>query len=417
MITDQKYAVIADKVYDVDKIKTESPARIGNVFKDKESTGKFQVLKTVDTNDPRNSHGYDANGFQGMAVAPVNNEGKVDYSHIIVAYAGTNQADHLDVAEDFQGIGGGNRKVLAVNGEAGYKNFDSQFKSALKFYQQVHSEFPDAKLDTTGHSLGGAMALFVASHFQVRATVFSAPDPWKVMTSKERLWALAHPDLLTNYRHHGDPFSGGASTVVGINGFTGTTVWSETTANGPTKSIDMHMLNSFKFDNKGRTKTLRRQTASDADLLEKKQSAIKQLIKSFKSSGGQFTHAEKIAVDSVKAASISNSLTRIAIDGISGIIQHYNPVIDEFEPLWQETIKSAELIGEYLSHAAVMAELERAGVTHQSVVDEPIQELEAEIKAMRAIGNEYLALAKQTKAAVDHMMATDTELARMFNHG
>ncbi|WP_268911923.1 hypothetical protein [Latilactobacillus fragifolii] len=41
MITDQKYAVIADKVYDVDKIKTGSPARVGNIFKDKESAGKF----------------------------------------------------------------------------------------------------------------------------------------------------------------------------------------------------------------------------------------------------------------------------------------------------------------------------------------------------------------------------------------
>ncbi|WP_156402982.1 hypothetical protein, partial [Lactobacillus equicursoris] len=154
------------------------------------------------------------------------------------------------------------------------------------------------------------------------------------MTDKERLWALAHPDLLTNYRHQGDPFSGGASTVVGVNGFTGTTVWSETTANGPTKDIDTHMLSSFKFDHQGRTKVLRRQMASDTALMEKKQSAIKQLAKSFKSSGGQFTLAEKIAVDAVEAASISDSLTRIAIDGISGIIQHYNAVIDEFEPLW-----------------------------------------------------------------------------------
>lgn len=269
MITDQKYAVIADKVYDVDKIKTGSPARVGNIFKDKESAGKFQIIKTVDTNDPKNSHGYDANGFQGMAVAPVNKAGEVDYSHITVAYAGTNQSDFKDIAEDLQGIGSGNRSTVDIGEEGQHNIIDSQFNSALKFYQQVYTEFPDAKLNTTGHSLGGTMALFVASHFQVRATVFSAPDPWKVMTNKERLWALAHPALLTNYRHHGDLFSGGASTVVGINGFTGTTVWSETTANGPTKSIDTHMLNSFKFDNKGRTKTLRRQMTSDADLLEK----------------------------------------------------------------------------------------------------------------------------------------------------
>lgn len=415
MPTAKVYSKLDNFVYKVDVKKEIFPKRKGDQVVTK--GGTYKVLKTVDTNDPKNSHGYDTNGFQGMAVAPVNKAGEVDYSHITVAYAGTNQSDFKDIAEDFQGIGSGNRSTVDIGEEGQHNIIDSQFNSALKFYQQIYTEFPDAKLDTTGHSLGGAMVLFVASHFQVRASVFSAPDPWKVMTNKERLWALAHPDLLTNYRHHGDPFSGGASTVVGINGFTGTTVWSETTANGPTKSIDTHMLNSFKFDNKGRTKTLRRQMTSDADLLEKKQSAIKQLVKSFKLSGGQFTRAEKIAVDAVEAASISDSLTRIAIDGISGIIQHYNAVIDEFEPLWQETVKSAALIGEHLSHATVMAELERAGVTHRSVVDEPIQELEAEIKAMRAIGNEYLALAKQTKAAVNHMMATDTELAGMFNHG
>ncbi|WP_208422434.1 hypothetical protein [Latilactobacillus fragifolii] len=47
-----------------------------------------------------------------MAVAPVNKAGEVDYSHIMVAYAGTNQSDFKDIAEDLQGIGSGNRSTV-----------------------------------------------------------------------------------------------------------------------------------------------------------------------------------------------------------------------------------------------------------------------------------------------------------------
>ena len=418
MTTSKQFNTIDRMVYKVDKLKSNSPWRQGIKFYEnyEEKTGqKFKVIKTIDTNDPKNSHGYDSNGFQGMAVASVNSGGEVDYSHITVAYAGTNSADYKDNSEDIQGIGAGNRNTLGINEPGRQYILDSQFNSALKFYKQVHAEYPNANLDTTGHSLGGAMALFVASHFQVSSTVFSAPDPWKVMTNKERIWALAHPGLLTNYRHHGDLFSGGPSWLMGINGYTGTIIWSETTATGLSKVVDTHMLSTFKFDQKGRTKTLSNLMSSDVDLLQKKQSAITKLVNSLKSSGGSFTHAEKIAVDAVEAVSIADSLTKIAVDGISDIIQNYNAVMDEFGPLWEETMKAAEIMGPHLSHTEVMAELERAGVTRRTVVDEPIEELEEEVKALRDIGNEYMLLATHIKIAVDRMMETDTELAGMFN--
>ncbi|QFP80209.1 hypothetical protein [Latilactobacillus graminis] len=84
MSTAKQFNTIDNWVYKVDKVKSQPPLRPGKTFYEssKEKTGqKFQVLKTIDTNDPKNSHGYDANGFQGMVVAPVNKEGEVDYSH------------------------------------------------------------------------------------------------------------------------------------------------------------------------------------------------------------------------------------------------------------------------------------------------------------------------------------------------
>ncbi|QNQ80154.1 hypothetical protein [Lactobacillus sp. PV034] len=50
-------------------------------------------------------HKYGAkNGMQAMTVAPVNKNGKVDYSHITIAYAGTNTADKADVRTDLENI-------------------------------------------------------------------------------------------------------------------------------------------------------------------------------------------------------------------------------------------------------------------------------------------------------------------------
>ncbi|QFP80206.1 hypothetical protein [Latilactobacillus graminis] len=83
MKTAEQYSVLSDKVYKVDIKNKENVYRVGKDIYDnpKYTDQKFKVLKTIDTNDPKNSHGYDTNGFQGMAVAPVNKVGEVDYLH------------------------------------------------------------------------------------------------------------------------------------------------------------------------------------------------------------------------------------------------------------------------------------------------------------------------------------------------
>ncbi|MCP8858319.1 lipase family protein [Latilactobacillus fuchuensis] len=418
MTTTKQYASLDNIVYDADALKLKKPIRSGKfVYENYPKNGgqKYQVLKTVDTNDTKNSHGYDTNGFQGMAMAPIDQNGDVDYTQITVAYAGTNFSDRKDVAEDLQGIGAGNRKNLMLTNEKSQKYITaSQFDSALKFYQQVQTKYPNATLDTTGHSLGGAIALLVGSHYHVSATVFSAPDPWNAMTNTERLWALAHPESLRNYRHQGDLWSETDSKTLGIDGFTGKTVWCQTTASGMLKNHNTHMLSTFKFNQKGQAKQLKAQMENDIDLLDEKQSAIKKLVKSLKKSGGTFTHAEKIAVDAVEAIAMADSLNRIAGDGIGQIIKQYHAAIEEFEPLWQQTIKSAALIGAHLSDNEVIQALEAGGVRRQTVVDEPTQKLTTKIDQAQAVGQEYLALSANIKLVVDQMLATDQELAGMF---
>lgn len=63
--------MISDKEY--------NPIKQGDTV----ASGQFQVLKVEDNPD---------NGMQAMAVAPVDKNGKADYSEVVIVYAGVNIA-------------------------------------------------------------------------------------------------------------------------------------------------------------------------------------------------------------------------------------------------------------------------------------------------------------------------------------
>ncbi|OJG66528.1 hypothetical protein RV09_GL000881 [Enterococcus moraviensis] len=52
--------------------------------------------------------------MQAMAVAPVVN-GKADTSQVVIAYAGTNQSNKLDIAIDIQTVGAGSDKLKSFD--------------------------------------------------------------------------------------------------------------------------------------------------------------------------------------------------------------------------------------------------------------------------------------------------------------
>ena len=85
MTSPKQYSVMADVVYKVDSIKEglKNAQRVGDTFfENKDNSGQeYQILYTVDTNDKYNSQGYEKNGFQGMAVAPVGVDGIPDYNY------------------------------------------------------------------------------------------------------------------------------------------------------------------------------------------------------------------------------------------------------------------------------------------------------------------------------------------------
>ncbi|MDR0299965.1 MAG: hypothetical protein LBI13_07830 [Streptococcaceae bacterium] len=120
MTTNKNYNALAAQAYNVDRTHTIKPLKIGSTIPAQDGGGQsYRVLYSEDNPD--------GNGFQGMAVAPINN-GVVDTSQVTIAFAGTNQSDPKDLLTDTESV------VANSGGFAGGSGVgESQLKSAQDF--------------------------------------------------------------------------------------------------------------------------------------------------------------------------------------------------------------------------------------------------------------------------------------------
>ena len=121
MITEEDYRYIVDDVYDVDSGKVTNPIQEGRLV----ANDRFKVISNPIDNT--------ANGMQTMAVASVDKNGNVDYSHVVIAYAGTNSSDIKDFGTDVQSLWLGRDKLQSRSGLNSAKVVDSQFVTALDY--------------------------------------------------------------------------------------------------------------------------------------------------------------------------------------------------------------------------------------------------------------------------------------------
>ena len=121
MVTEEDYRYIVDDVYDVDSGKVSNPIQEGRLV----ANDRFKVIsKPIDNT---------SNGMQTMAVAPVDKSGNVDYSHVVIAYAGTNRSDINDIEMDLQSLGLGRDKLQLRSSLNSAKVVVSQFVTALNY--------------------------------------------------------------------------------------------------------------------------------------------------------------------------------------------------------------------------------------------------------------------------------------------
>ena len=121
MTTERDFRYIVDDIYAVDSLKVKVPLKEGAIV----AQGKFKIIAPPVDNT--------SNGMQAMAVAPVDKNGNVDYSHVVIAYAGTNKDDIKDLDTDVQSLGLGRDKLQSRSGLNSAKVVDSQFVTALNY--------------------------------------------------------------------------------------------------------------------------------------------------------------------------------------------------------------------------------------------------------------------------------------------
>ena len=180
-ITDKDSFKLSDNVYDnvmVDELVGED---------------KFKVL-AVENNIN--------NGMKAMAVAPVDENGNVDTSKIIIAYAGTGDLNDVRVDRD---------EVVF-----GLKYPGSQIDTSEKFAKKMRQEYPNSDFNFTGHSLGGYLAVHNAAENKSQATVFNAPDASNSMNRDQIDFVLNNPGLIKNYRHPKDIIGNHGGDKLGI---------------------------------------------------------------------------------------------------------------------------------------------------------------------------------------------------------
>ena len=104
MITEKDYRYIADDVYKVDALKVSRPYSKDDLV----ANDRFKVISNPIDNT--------SNGMQAMAVAPVDKNGNVDHSHVVISYAGPNSSDIKDLGTDVQSLGLGRDKLQSRSG-------------------------------------------------------------------------------------------------------------------------------------------------------------------------------------------------------------------------------------------------------------------------------------------------------------
>lgn len=186
MLSDKAYFWLSERAYWVDSKKGALSQQMKvdqTYFYDpNELEGEaFRVLKLLDDQQT---------GMQALAIAPIDEQNQVDYSRVVISYAGTNMSDDLDKKADVMEV------VLGIKGE--------QTESAEKFYHSVKEMYPQATIGTTGHSLGGFLAQYVAMENQLESTVYNAPDPYRILSESAKTYIAENKAYHINYRHSRD---------------------------------------------------------------------------------------------------------------------------------------------------------------------------------------------------------------------
>ncbi|HEO2942136.1 hypothetical protein [Streptococcus agalactiae] len=116
----------------------------------------------------------------------------------MIAYAGTNSGDGLDIATDVEMVAGGDTYLLADPKTKTFRK--SQGKSALEYAEKISSKYPNSEITTTGHSLGESEALYVALKMGWMNVGYNGPDIHHMISNHGIDYIKSHPEQFRKNR-------------------------------------------------------------------------------------------------------------------------------------------------------------------------------------------------------------------------
>ena len=401
MTTERDFRYIVDDVYAVDSHKVKVPLKEGAIV----AQGKFKIIAPPVDNT--------SNGMQAMAIAPIDKAtGKVDYSQVVIAYAGTNFADFLDLQTDLQSVGIGDNQVLA---DIRTKTFrKSQFQTALEFAKDVEAEIkkinPNAKITTAGHSLGESLAMYVALKQGYSNIGFNGPDIQYLISEEEVSYMKQHPEQFRNYRHKYDVIG----NITGNE--TKTAIYPKIYPKERNlfDTIQYHYLTEWIFNEKGQLVDLDGKIISNPVVASFAETTAKmyryQKLKNRLSSGGLSSN-ERIFLDSLQGMMLGDVMENVAKVGAEEIKTIRDEAVSKAQNLWEQIDFSNF---QYLSHDEVVTAFAAAGVTYDSVVGAVEREFDQANQKSGALALDFSTLNQQIHQMIDKKISSDQELAGDF---
>ena len=402
MTTERDYRYIVDDVYAVDSHKVKVPLKKGAVV----AQGKFKIITAPVDNT--------SNGMQAMAVAPVDKKGNVDYSHVVIAYAGTNSSDMKDIETDLQSLGLGRDKLQLRSGLNSAKVVDSQFVTALNYAKEVEEEVrqkhPTAKITTAGHSLGESLAMYVALKRGYPNIGFNGPDIHNLISKEEIKYMQEHPEQFSNYRHKYDVIG----NVTGNTTQTAIYPYIYPAKDNWGDKLAYHNLSQWQFDENGRLVDLngKRVTNLKVTALAEATAGMYryQKIKSYLSADG-LSSKEEIYLDSLQGMALGEGMADAARAGADDVKHLQEEVVSKAQELWNQLDFSSF---RYLSYDEVLSTFVSAGVTQDTIVDSVKQDFEQMNQKVEKLATEFDTLNQQIIQVIESKLATDKELAGEF---
>lgn len=445
--------VLSEKVYGVEKNEIIKNKRIEDT--------DYIALDIVDTNKDiiGNETKPKGNSMQAMAVAEIKDEYKTEKrlekvpgypesvikKDITIAYAGTKEWQDWKT----------NVREIFVND----KHVNGAFQSALEYANEIERKYSVKNgftIATTGHSLGGAEATYVAALKNFNGITYGAAGAGlsekEIKNYKGQIINIYDTsDIVTRALLTGGqekiPFLSFGIDNAGWDGFG-------------------HDLSQFKLDKKGNyidkygdiavysdlsggidieqtqlaqqiiknKKRLRDLEANRLDgeldtdseikrLKEENKGLQRQINELFKlnelqalfmASGGGLSSNEQIYLDDSKALAVIKLASSNFEGAMEETLKIYQNGINEFEELWHNGLATMYRLAPDLSEVELMETMEKSGCTKQKMVDIPTEELREKIVKVNQMKAKFDCLAKEITLKIDELKQRDVELAQQL---